>query len=454
VRLTSLRDPSGSIPLALLASIVTAGLAVVLVASVLQSQQTVRFDRGFTNAVHAAEVGVEEAYHGISSGALTLNIGEASPPRTTTIDGNDVVWEAERLSARSYEVRATGIVEGVSRTVVSTVEQESLFFPGAFGDQLVALNGNSSLVDSYESATTNCSGNADPTKCWGTDPDFGTGNGAIGTNGTFDFAGTDQVRRAILYDWAANPGTGVTEQNPGGSRCQEGGSKLCVPEVLRLQDDPLEYGSDDDVAFMSERLADCEGREMDVLQLGSKGNQKHPTELPPQSTAPEDNVGDPTRPSWDNYYCADRLEIYGDVTFPDATPQTPAVIFVRDAVVIQNGLTVNCDGCKRSGGDNYWRAVRPPGSSLQVYVATENDAGAADVSIAANSLFAGVIYAPRASCGAPGGAAADIYGSVVCRRLDNVGNWQFHFDEVLADLGRDYYSVASWREEPGITVTP
>jgi hypothetical protein len=465
MRVTSTADERGSLALALLAAIVASGIAVALVNTVIQSERTARFDRSFTNAVQVADAGVQDAFYRIEHGLLSLDIGDQVLSDPAWIEGWDVRYEVERLTSRSYEVRSTGYLDGITRTVVARIDEEALFFPGAFGDRLVALNGTSTLVDSYESRSTNCVGNADPARCWGANPStnlFGTGNGALGTNEIFDFSGNTTVNRAILYDWAANPGQNPTEDNPGGSRCVGPNvNSPCKPEVLRFVDDRLEYGSQEQMQFIVDKLDDdrCSepGRELGSATFGGKiGNTTYPTTLEPYSTDFEDSPFSPADPGWENYYCADRLSFVGQTTFPGATPETPVVIFVRDSVAVSNQTTVNCLNCPSSGSGKYWRGPnfdrRPKAQSLQIYVATDNEQGGADVSVAAGSVWAGVIYAPRARCGAPGGAGADIYGSIVCRYVDNVGNWKFHFDEALADLGRGVYTVATWREEPSIVI--
>jgi hypothetical protein len=99
--------------------------------------------------------------------------------------------------------------------------------------------------------------------------------------------------------------------------------------------------------------------------------------------------------------------------------------------------------------------VRPAAGALQIYVKTEAANKGANVMIDQHAVFAGVVYAPRATCGSSGNAGTHIYGSIICRNVDNVGNWRFHFDEALADYGRAIYSVSTWAEDNTATlVTP
>lgn len=469
MRLT--RSQQGSVPLALLAAIVVAGLVTTLVATVIQSERTVRFDRAFTNVITAADAGIQEAYHMLSSGQIDMAVSDDAMSFSGENNGMSYEWEIDRLSARTFEVTSTGeAVDGTLRTAVVRIDKDALFFPGAFGDQLVGLQGNSTHVDSYESGTESCSGNTNPERCWGyptTDPP-GTGKAALGTNGNFVFKGnSESIVRAVLYDWADNqPVDGsVTETNPGGSRCDDSGAinkQPCTHDVLRMHKEPLEYGSDQEMAFIHDRLDDCDGRWLhegglagvsrsgDITYIGENHPDAAPAVLKPYSTDASDSEGSPADEGWDNYWCADSIQVRGHVNV-DASAETPVVIFVEDSYSQSGHRRVNWPG---ASGTNFgqmsgWRSQRPVASTLQLFVASDTPEGAtANVSIAQQAVFAGVVYAPRSICsGTESNAAANIYGALICRTLSNVGNWKFHYDEMLGEITRDTYSVTTWREE-------
>jgi hypothetical protein len=467
-----IRSQEGSVPLALLASIVVAGLITTLVATVIQSERTVRFDRSFTTVITAADAGIQEAYHMLSAGLIDMDI--ADEPLTFSGDNNGMAyeWEIDRLSARTFEVVSTGeTTDETSRTVVVRIDKDALFFPGAFGDQLVGLQGNSTHVDSYESGTSSCSGNTNSERCWGypTDDPPGTGKAALGTNGNFAFKGnSESIVRAILYDWVDNPPDdgSVTATNPGGSRCDDSGAlnkQPCTHDVLRMNDDALEYGTDTEMAFIHDRLDSCEGRWLhegedhvgvsrgdDVTYIGTGGPNDPPAVLVPYSDDPDDSQGSAADAGWDNYWCADSIQVRGHVEV-DGTAETPVVIFIQDSYSQAGHRRVNWPGASNTnfGQMSGWRSERPVASSLQLFIASDTPEGAtANVSIAQQAVFAGVVYAPRSICsGAQSNAAANIYGALICRTISNVGNWKFHYDEMLADITRDTYSVTTWREE-------
>lgn len=455
MRLTSrgwprrLRGQEGSLPLSLLATIVVAGLVTVVFTTTLTSHRAADFDHDFTETLHGADAGVQQARFAIEAGSLPLSVGQTSSPATATdAAGTTYEWTVTRLSQREWEVRSTGARDGVERTVVATVVERPQFFPGAFGDQLIALNGTSTHVDSYESATATCPSPADPDLCWGTDPVYGTDRGALGTNEDLTFSGNVTVNRAILYDWRDNPGQSPTADNPGGDRCS---GNPCTPDVLRIEQDPLDYGSDARMQFIFDKLARCASDTSHELPATVYGNRNastsNPTELAPWSTAASDNQGAPYQPGHDSFWCADSLEFLGDTTLSaGATTDTPVVVFVRNFVKLaEPGVRVHCQGCTSSPtGDN---SQRPRAGELQIYVASENPSGGSDVFLKAQSKLAGVLYAPRARCGSSGNAGGHVFGSLICKTMDNVGNWAFHFDTALNRFGTDLYDVTVWREE-------
>ena len=465
MRLDQIRDNrafvnhDGSIPLALLVSIVVAGLVIVLTGTILQSERSVRFDRAYTDVVQVADAGAQTAYHRLNQVAddpaahpelAALAVGATTPTFTTDLGDAEAEWTVSRLSSREYEVTSTGRTpDGVARTVVVAMEKDSLFFPGAFGDRLVAMNGASTQIDSYESESTSCPPSS-ATTCWGIHPDFGTGNAALGTNNDFDFSGNVKVRRGILYDWKNNPGQGATTIKPGGDRCK--GNPCTEADVIRTEDDKLEYGSDDQMQFITDKLGSCaSGNEKGTWVLGNSKKKDPPEVLPLPSGV---NSGSPADATHTQYYCADSLQIIGDVAMPTATPENPMVIFLRNSYSQAGHSTVNLDCVLDSTPDcpkNFnqdWRQVRPKAESLQIYVQTEAPAKGANVMIDQHAVFAGVMYSPRATCGGSGNAGAHMYGSMICRNIDNVGNWRFHYDESLADVSRGTYTMAAWREEP------
>ena len=58
----------GSMPMALLAAIVVAGIVTVLTARTVAGERATRFDRSFTESFHTADAGVQEAVFRLNAG--------------------------------------------------------------------------------------------------------------------------------------------------------------------------------------------------------------------------------------------------------------------------------------------------------------------------------------------------------------------------------------------------
>jgi hypothetical protein len=468
-----LTKEDGSIPLAILLAIVIAGLSVVLVSNVMQSERNVRSDRSFTEVIQTADAGVQQAYHQLNNELLEVDVGATAGPFTEQFADMDLTWQVERISGREFEVTSRGEqADGVSRTIVATVERDELFYPGAFAETLIGLSGTpSNAIDSYESGTENCAGNTDPTRCWGypSGSAFGTGMAALGTNGDFSFSGSgtnQKIPRAILYDWGDNPGAGPEADPWWGSRCSGNG---CTDEILERRDDPLTFGSQAEMERIEDKLEACEGTDQDmgnwVLQYEGQGQGEF--SLEPYSTAAGDNQGSPLDEGWSNYYCAETLRIKDDLVLEGASSEAPVVIFVRSDYHQSNNTTVNCPNCPHNLNQmSNWRSVRPEAGSLQIYIqdATLDGTKGADATFSAQSTFAGVLYAPLSACnatsnqpsggggGGGGGGGVHVYGSIICDSIAKAGNWSFHYDTSLSDLSGSTLSVSNWSEDPSAEI--
>lgn len=475
--LRSQRSEAGSIPLALLVAIIAAGLMTVLTARIITGERQVRFDRSFTESFHVADAGVQQAVFQLNAGLYdhVVDDWDVGDPETwestenTATFGDDtyswtVQWHADE--PRSWSVVSTGTQDGVSRTVQATIEERPLFFPGAFGDTLIAFNGTSTSVDSYNSGP--CTTPLEDCE-WGTDTEYGTGNGAVATNGDFDFDGNTTIRpnSAFLYDWENNRADNITTDDPFGDRCV---GIPCTPTYVSTVDEPLDYSSNAQMAFIEDALNDCDGPGQDLGEIVFDDTTTSSTGAVPLDASGklqpyvEDatwDVTDPVNPAFLNYYCADSLQFRDDTHLSTAaTTDEPVVIFVRDFMTVKNQVKVACeetDGteCPNSLPNNSLPPddVRPKATRLQIYV--EADAGSngvtgSNVTYASQSAFAGVVYAPRSRCGGPGGASVDIFGAIICGSMDNVGNWRFHYDDQLGRHGTNVYGVTHYTEEPSL----
>jgi len=272
-----LSSDDGSMPLALLAAIIVAALITVTVSTTITGQRAARFDRDFTEVLHGADAGVQQALYQLNAAPEQLEAAltaqpAPNPPRTPTysgtIDDTDYEWYAEQTAPRQWQVTSTGDLVGRDRVVVAAIEERAQFFPGAFGDQLVALNGTSSQIDSYNSGT--CTTPAEQCQWGSTNGDpyqsvYGTGNGGLGSNEIIDVTGNPETKHIFLYDWDDNPGQGATSTDPGGDRCngESAGSPCISLGTVKTIGYRLDYGSDAEMSFIEDKLGACAGQDRD-----------------------------------------------------------------------------------------------------------------------------------------------------------------------------------------------
>lgn len=468
-RAVSLRGEDGSIVLALLAAIIGGGLMVVIVASVLAGQRSVRFDEEFTQALNVAEHGVEEAVHLLNTGLLQPADLDGSNQYSAsgTADGVPYEYTIEWNGVRGWTVKSTGgDTDGVQRRLEVLVEERPRFHVAAFSDQLLAFGGGNT-ADSYNSKTA----------VWCTD------KGRVGSNEDMNFPGGAQqsdchkqagenrtVDGVDLYDWDDNPGW---PDDPGNERCTH---DTGTPNNCKDADgnprfdthaDPLELnlGDDDDpdpkpfsVAHMEQLIQRCKDDLEFIPELRASA-------APWNGTIAPAGVGDgpelfPDDPDSPHYWCAGRVvfDVHTTLT-DDASGENPVIIVVEHSIAVEKDNNapkggpshpdVHCVNCTPGPGAG---ADAPEAAALQIYTPSEDNPDEQDgnvVKIRQQSIFAGTIWAPRGACGGLTGSAASvhIYGSLVCGNIRNVGGWQFHFDEALLDIGMSEFGIAVWTEQ-------
>ena len=409
ITVSDLRDDRGSLPLALLVAIITAGLVVTLIATTLASERRVRFDRDHTLAIQGADAGVQEAVYALNTGQVLpdCDLGELE---AGALDRVDYEWCARRLNAAEYQVESTGERdEGgrpVERSVLAKVVDQPRFHVAAFAFTVAEFRGGNGAA-SYNSGTNQ----------WWTE------TGTVGTNGVLNVRGNTgrHVDKVILYNFDADPDLERCDQSGGGG----GGSfpgptwddNVCDTHPDRLQTvaEPLE--DDLDTEFIEEALAAC----------GT---------LEPWRAS--DHLGIIAAPPGEDHLCVDSLEFDQDtVVASDVTPDEPLKVYVRGSIGVDGSTDVNCDG-QCNPGSGY-----PTPRALQIYALGEGD-----VRISQHANVAAAIFAPESECrGNPSGAQADIYGSLICGSINNQGGWSFFFDEDLMEEGLGTFRVGEWREE-------
>ena len=405
------RSERGSLPLVMLAVMIFGSLVTVLVGTVVVGQRQTRFDQGFEQSLQVAETGLERITQLIRSRQRrdTFSLPE------TAVPGGRYRGTAER-DGRQWRVTATGTApDGTSRTVSVTVTRESVFGVAAFGRTRVELRGANS-ADSYRSGTSDqrslfsllaggssiCKGllAADPfnpADSSGTRMCTPTGKGVVATNEELYLLGNviNSVDRAEIHyarEKVPNPFEGAT------GFCG-GVPETCASSKLAYYENPIELEPDPVVP------------PADLISRGSFSG----TTLPPGR------------------------QLYTNVTIDsntviEGTPDNPTVVYLTGTLTVPNGAVVNF---RTENGNR----VPKPSPGLLIFSAGVGPA----LRFGNHASFAGAVFAPRATFA--GGAAGNIYGSMVTGSISTQGSWNFHYDEALGDVETEArYVVSRWAE--------
>ena len=428
----------GSIPLVLLVVIVLGAVTSVLVATVITGHESTRFDAAFTDAVQYADAGVQDA-------VVALNNTAALPANDTiNLDGTDVIVDSTQINAQNWEVTSTATMpDGTARRVVAEVREVPLFGFALFARNGVGFNGANS-ADSYSSDTG----------VWC------TGNGIVGTDGAFNFFGLKNspchptnkitVDQAVLYNCADDDAAACRNTTVEGEiRCTHNGGENCltsdenlsgVPEPdndgrLVARPDSWKLTPEEELQRVMDENAVCEAAgwpDATPAGVGTSANGDWVLDDGDVLTPRAASTGR-------DYYCVKSVLFKGDTSVTRGAGDEPVRMHVRDTITVEgSGTTVNCDGCKSNQAYN----ETPDSGALQIIGAQTQQVMMSDPQI----MWSAAVYTPTATCEGPAGV--DIYGSLICQLVDNVGNWNFHYDDVLNGIGGSgRYAVASYREE-------
>ena len=117
-----------------------------------------------------------------------------------------------------------------------------------------------------------------------------------------------------------------------------------------------------------------------------------------------------------------------------STPQNPNILYLTGTLTVPNHAVVNFRQV-----DGNW--VPKPSPGLLIFSAGTGPA----LRFGNHASISGAVYAPRAAFS--GGAAGNIYGSMVAGSISTQGGWNFHYDDALGDVETEARRVVSaWRE--------
>jgi hypothetical protein len=436
----AVRSERGSLPVVMLAILIMGSLITVVVGTTVMGQGQTRFDQGFEQSLSIAEIGLERMEYQVKLRPATTLI----PMPETAAGGGRYSGSAQR-SGHQWTLTSTGSVDRpcpvtaapsttpcrTARTLTLTITVESLFGLAAYGRTQVDLRGSNS-ADSYRSGTLSASPAAfsrlasGSNICSGTAPanpfsasDSGstrmctpTGKGAVATNGELFLRGgvIDDVDRAEIH-YAREV---VPDPLPGATGVCLGVTATCSSLKLKYFQEPIAVEPDPVLAPAGVKLG--------VFP-------------PPSSTCP---LGVPLGttaclPAGPQIYTNMTLD---SKTFIQGTPDNPTIVYLTGTLTIPNGEVVNFE---KNGAGNW---VPKPAPGLLIYSAGIGPA----LSFGNHASFSGAVYAPRATFS--GGAAGNIYGSMVTGSISTQGAWRFHYDEALGDVDTEArFLVSGWTEQ-------
>lgn len=397
----------------MLAILVVGSLITVLVGTVVIGQQQSRFDQGFEQSLPAAEAGLERMVYLVRSGQRLDDFSLAE----TAVAGGRYSGAAVR-TGRQWALTATGTAaDGTTRTLSVTIDMQSVFGLAAYGRTQVDLNGGNS-ADSYRSGTFSelriftelgggsniCRSGAPANPFLQSDsPDTRmctpTGKGVVATNAELFLKGgvIDSVDRAEIH---------------------------YAREVIA---DPLP----DATGFCGGVTATCSSSKLAYFREPIVADPD--PVVPPADLANQGSFAAAILPAGRQLYTNMTLDRN---TVVQGTPENPSIVYLTGTLTVPNGEVVNF----RQNALGNWVPKSSPG--LLIFSAGIGPA----LRFGNHASFSGAVYAPRATFA--GGAAGNIYGSMVTGSISTQGSWNFHYDEALGDVDTESrYVVSGWTEQ-------
>ncbi len=387
----------GSIPLAMLAMIIAAGIVTGLGTIMVTQTRHVSFDQDRQKALQIADLGIQDATFRANNLGEMSTCTDVTPCSGSAAGGAAYKWTATASYSGAivtgWTVDSTGTIGGAKRTVRVELKKALRFPLAAFGDSGVELKGSNG-ADSYNSASGATL----------------TGNGRIGSNSNVNFNGAStNVDAVVLYNNTSS-----------GNECTVNGASSACDNVTKIGP-KLDLSSSANMQFIDQQIAACEAAgPLGTWKASARGANLIGTGAP---------------------------QCFDSVIFDVNTTVTgTAILFVKKSVSFETGVRVNCQSCP---------TTLPSASKLQIFsagTADPNDASndTQNVAIGNQSYIGAAIYAPRAAClGNPSAAQADVYGALICGSVGritsgNQGGWAFHYDDALANIGTGGYHTTRW----------
>lgn len=390
-------------------AIAIAGLAVALLVTNLGTQKGREHEKSAKRSFYAAEAGLNEAYVQMSNGLVDLSteppwfVGTPDAPLTL---GPMSYWvEINELDSRTFSLASTGTKDGVQERLELVLgRQPTGFFQyAAFGAEGVRLDSNA-FIDSFDSTR----GDYDSQVTAG--EDYALENGNVGSNADILMRSNTEVHG----DVTPGPGHVVDDSAPGvyisGSTDPADEPFLMPPIEVPVIPSSGSLNSSSDLV-LGPGLVHYDSLMMD-------GGAKL-TILGP-ATVVLDDYG--MRSGCEMIFDAQGgpIELHGtgDFVLESNTDMTTLSDSAVDVTILLSGDNMS------------------PGAHDKI-------------KLSSNADFIGAIYAPNIFYSLD--SNFDVYGSIICGRLDLSSNGEIHFDEALlydGDGDSNDYTPALWRVLP------
>jgi hypothetical protein len=387
-----LQAERGSVPIALLAAIIAAGLITAITGSAMMSQRSMRFDREFTEVLHIAEGGVQHGLFALRAGQVPAGGGSGS----AAMNGGTYSWTATPIPV-GWQLSSTGDLHGVDRTVELEILRGASYFPGVFADTFFDNNDPGNHYRSYNSTTGAVN----------------TGGGVIGSNGTFKFSDQASLDQMQLY--------GPTAKCEGGSDCPPASKRVSYADPYDLEG----------IAPIDDYKAECDARGYTTLTVSSN------TTLGPHASG---------------LHCYSGITVNaGRTLLINGTAENPVVVYLSGRVRLNENSRVCISGaanCTVPTSSNYKNPPVTPGAPLPVAAGFQVLSASTSTvfeTMDPYNVFHGVLHAPRADCYAQKDGLR-YYGAVTCRRVYMDQYAHFWIDQAIGDASSNF-AVGSWAEE-------
>lgn len=501
---TRTADDSGSVVLALLASLMVGSLVLVITATAIGGQRVVRFDRDFSAVIAAADAGVEDALHRLNAGrdpispmpaaaSVQPNVATCKEPLPTTqkciqgtVGSANYQWYAVKVMGREWDVHSRGERNGRIRSVVARVVENREFFASAFADTEIDFQGGN-IADSYSSGAP---GPAAYT------PRAGR-LGVVGSNGNLILPNGSVIDGIQLWNFAPTP-SGYTGPLPAPSdnmaaRCPNSPvigltvTPQYLPSVYNPAIDPNPADPPANLSACSpeaamrpssggayqERIADRRVMSPSLGELTARRDAciaaaggvfaNIPTfkssttpSLPPATAAappaPLVRVPPTTTASGapvPGYYCfrngtgsTPAVDFDANFAVSGASGTSPVEIVALGNIKIIGGGSreVNCAGCILGGT----ASKTPTAAALRLYIAPDASGTFGTFDATSQKKMSFALSAPMSEC--TGGSQNEVYGSLICKKLKTLGGWSFHYDVALSEIGNNTFTIKRYEE--------